>query len=133
MGIRFSEIKLSDPSGRTIQKLVSGHPDKDNLLGNRDIRDIAFHFDFPIHVIVQQYYYLADANEVDADKHHFSIIHTNETDADDHHLDIIRAYDELAEMRNNLSPKPQVGLFTDRDDVWFGENFTFMLEEAFRC
>ncbi|MEG2678828.1 MAG: hypothetical protein RR949_02745 [Oscillospiraceae bacterium] len=105
MSIRFSEVTLSDPTGLTIQVLVDGHPDADD-------------FDDPIQVSVQQYCYLTDSSEEDADCNHFALI---------------RAYDELAELCNSLKPTRSVGLFTDRDDVEHGGYFTFTLEEESPC
>lgn len=118
MSIRFSEVTLSDPTGLTIQVLVDGHPDEDDLRENEYLCGAADDFDDPIQVSVQQYCYLTDSSEEDADCNHFALI---------------RAYDELAELCNSLKPTRSVGLFTDRDDVEHGGYFTFTLEEESPC
>lgn len=113
MSIRFSEVTLSAPDGGSIQVLIDGYPDEDDLRENEYLRGAADDFDYPIQVSVQQYCFLTDSNE---------------ENADDNHLALIRAYDELADLCNSLNPLRSVGTFTDRDDVEHGEYFTFQTE-----
>ncbi len=114
MSIRFSEVTLSAPGWDSLQVLIDGHPDEDDLRENEYLRGAADDFDYPIQVSVQQYCFLTDSCEEDADCNHFALI---------------RAYDELAELCNSLKPTCNVGLFTDRDDVEHGDYFTFQVED----
>lgn len=114
MSMRFSEVTLSAPDGDSIQVLIDGHPNEDDLRENKYLRGAADDFDYPIQVSVQQYCFLTDSNEEDADCNHFALI---------------RAYDELAELCNSLKPTRSVGMFTDRDDVEYGDYLAFAIEE----
>lgn len=113
MSIRFSEIVMSDQTGFTSRFLLDGHPDEEDLRTNTHLLHEVELFEYPINVSVQQYCFLTDSNEEDADCNHFALI---------------SAYDELADLCNSLKPTHNVGVFTDRDDVEHGGYFEFQME-----
>lgn len=113
MSIYFSEIIMSDKDGFTSRLLLSGHPDEGGLRANEFLRQEAKEFGAPVYVTVQQYCFLTDADEEDANGNHFALIN---------------AYDELSDLSNSMDPLHIVGMFTDRDDVERGAFWEFEME-----
>lgn len=113
MSVCFSEILMSDKGGFASRFLLSGHPDEEDLRANEFLRQEAKEFDSPAYVTVQQYCFLTDADE---------------EDANENHLALINAYNELADLSNSMDPIHIVGMFTDRNDVEHGAFWEFQME-----
>lgn len=112
MSIRFSLVELSDKSG-SIPLWLDGHPDEEMLRENQYLLHEAENLAMPIHVSTQQYCYLTDSNEEDADFNHFALM---------------SAYDELVDRCKDSSNGFRPCYFRERDDVEHGDYFAFELE-----